>query len=121
MHIRTRIALAMPSYEIGGTQNLLACFPLLLREFFNQLHYEKIATEAYDFFTVPLTDISFTKTDNQSIMRYVSDFKHILEFKAQKVNDITQALCDATSKHWLKHLMKDTLDPKDYDFKHYND
>lgn len=114
MHIRTRIALAIPSYEIGGTKNLLECFPLLLREFFNQLNYEKIATEAYDFFTVPLTEINFTKTDDKSILRYVSKFKYILEFDAQEINDINQVLCDSTNKHWLNHLMQDTLDSKDY-------
>ncbi len=114
MHIRTRIGLAIPAYEIGGTSGLLECFPLLLREFFNELGYEKVADEAYDFFTAPLGELHFVKTDNKSILRYVSDFKFILDFEARKANNINQLLCDLTSRRWLKHLMKNTTDPKDY-------
>ena len=114
VHIRTRIAFAIPSYEIGGTQNLLECFPLLVRELFDKLDYEKISMEAYNFFNVPPTEISFTKTDDKSTLRYVSDFKHILEFNALKKNNINQVLCDSTSTNWLNHLTKDPMNSKDY-------
>jgi hypothetical protein len=114
MHIKTRIGLAIPAYEIGGTSSLLECFPLLLREFFNELGYEKIADEAYDFFTAPLSELHFVKTDNKSILRYISDFKFILDFDAQKANHVNQPLCDLTSRYWLKRLMKDIDNPKDY-------
>lgn len=114
MHIKTRIGLAIPAYEIGGTSGLLECFPLLLREFFNELGYEKIADEAYDFFTAPLNALHFVKTDNKSILRYISDFKYILDFDARKANHVNQLLCDLTSRYWLKRLMKDTDNPKDY-------
>ena len=114
MHIRTRIGLAISAYEIGGTSGILECFPLLLREFFYELGYEKVADEGYDFFTDPLSEIRFVKTDNKSILRYISDFKFILEFEARKANNINQLLCDLTSRRWLKHLMQDTTDPKDY-------
>lgn len=46
MHIRTRIGLAIPAYEIGCTSGLLECFPLLLRECFYELEFDKIADEA---------------------------------------------------------------------------
>jgi hypothetical protein len=114
MHIKTRIGLAIPAYEIGGTSGLLECFPLLLREFLNELGYEKIADEAYDFFNTPLAELHFVKTDNKSILRYISAFKFILDFDARKANNINQILCDSTSRYWLKHLIKDTENPKDY-------
>ena len=114
MHINTRVGLAIPSYEIGGTQNLLECFPIYLREFFSQLDYEEIAMEAYDFFTVSLTEISFTKTDNKSILRHVSTFKNILEFNAQRLGEIDQILCDKTSEYWLDYLIKDAFNPNNY-------
>ena len=114
MHIRTRIGLAIPAYEIGGTSGLLECFPLLLRECFYELGFDKIADEAYNFFTAPVNEIHFVKTDNKSILRYISEFKFILDFEARKANDINQILCDLTAKYWLKHLIKDTTDPKNY-------
>ena len=114
MHIKTRIGLAIPAYEIGGTSGLLECFPLLLREFLNELGYEKMADEAYDFFTAPLSALHFVKTDNKSILRHISTFKFILDFDAHKANNIDQILCDSTSRYWLKHMIKDNDNPKDY-------
>ncbi len=43
MHINTRVAFAIPSYEIGRTKNLLDSFPVFLQEFLNNLDYETIA------------------------------------------------------------------------------
>ena len=85
-----------------------------LRDFFSQLDYDEIAEEAYDFFTNSLIEISFTKTDDKSILRHISTFKNILKFNAQRIDYIDQALCDKTSEYWLDYLIKDTYNPKDY-------
>ena len=114
MHIRTRIALAMPSYEIGGVQNLLEFFPLLLRELLNVLGYERLADEAYSFFSCRELRINFVKTDDKSTLRYISEFKFLLQHKADRHDVINQILCDEMAKHCLNHLMKSNLDPKDY-------
>lgn len=114
MHINTRVGLAIPSYEIGGAQNLLECFPLYLREFFSHLNYEEIAIEAYNFFNDPQFEITFTKTDNKSILRHITTFKNILEFNAQRIGCIDQLLCDKTSEYWLDYLIKDNFKPNDY-------
>ena len=66
MHIQTRVALAIPNYEIGSIQGLFECFPLLFREFLNQLDYGKIADEAFDFFSCHKAEINFVKTDDKS-------------------------------------------------------
>jgi len=86
----------------------------LLRECFYKLGFDKIADEAYDFFTAQVNEIHFVKTDNKSMLRYISEFKFILDFEARKANDINQVLSDLTAKYWLKHLIKDTTDPKNY-------
>lgn len=107
MHIHTRIALAIPSYEIGGIRNIFECFPLLLNEFFHLLNYGKIANESYDFFSCPQSQINFVKTNDKSTLRYVSDFKLTLEITAEKYQEISQLLCDNISERWLERLIKD--------------
>ncbi|WP_375327143.1 DUF6933 domain-containing protein [Candidatus Tisiphia endosymbiont of Nemotelus uliginosus] len=107
MHIHTRIALAIPSYEIGGIHNLFKCFPLLINEFLHLLNYGKIANESYDFFSCPQSQFNFVKTNDKSTLRYVSDFKLILEITAEKYQKISQLLCDNTSERWLERLIKD--------------
>lgn len=114
MHIRIRIGLAIPAYEIGSTSGLLECFHLLLRECFYKLGFDKIADEAYNFLTASVNKIHFVKTDNKSILRYISNFKLLLDFEARKANVVSQVLCDLTAKYWLKHLTKDPTDPKNY-------
>jgi hypothetical protein len=112
MHINTRVAFAIPSYEIGGTQNLLDSFPVLLQEFLNNLDYETIAEEAYEFFTHPSKQVYFAKTNDKSTLRYITTFQNILTFNAKKINDISQSLCDSTSQHWLNHFMQDGINSK---------
>ena len=114
MHIQTKVVLAIPSYEIGGIQNLLECFLLLLREFLNLLDYERVANEECDFFSCHQSQINFVRTDDKSTLRYVSDFKLALEIEAKKRHDISQALCDRTSEYWLNNLIKDSLEPTKY-------
>lgn len=107
MHINTRIAFAIPSYEIGGTQNLLDSFPVLLQEFLNNLDYETIAEEAYEFFTHPSNQVYFAKTNDKSTLRYVSSFILQLDIAYKKLNNISQYICDNVSEEWLDHFIKD--------------
>ncbi|MGB2684434.1 MAG: hypothetical protein WBC43_05390 [Olleya sp.] len=84
VHIRTKIAFAIPSYEIGGTQNLLECFPLLVRELFDKLDYEKISMEAYNRVERSLTESPSHTTVRAMSHTAVSDLCLTKESKMEK-------------------------------------
>lgn len=107
MHVHSKIALAVPSYEIGGIHGLFECFALLLREFLNSLDYDEIAEQAYDYFCCPKSQINFVKTNDKSTLRYISTFKFSLEYEANKYQIIDQELCDETSQWWKNHFLQD--------------
>ncbi|WP_341750239.1 DUF6933 domain-containing protein [Candidatus Tisiphia endosymbiont of Sialis lutaria] len=106
MHIHSKIAFAIPSYEIGGINSLFECFALLLRDCLNSLGYEEIAEQAYDYFCCHISQINFVKTNDKSTLRYVSNFILQLDIAYKKLNDISQYICDNVSEDWLDHFIK---------------
>lgn len=124
MHITMRIALALPNFEMGGLHNLFSCFAGQLHYILKEHDYAKyhhVADEAQTFFDVPIDDYTFTKTNDKSSIRYVSDFIYILHDEtirysemAPHDNGINQIICDKASLYWLTNLIKDPLNPKDY-------
>lgn len=114
MHIQSRITLAIPNYEIGGTQNLLDSFPALLKHFLNQLCYHHIADKVYNFFTCSLEQMSFVKTNDKSTLRYICEFTNTLKFKAERSGYIDQSICNAVSEHWQNHFIKSNIDSTQY-------
>jgi hypothetical protein len=122
MHVATRMAIAVIGQDIGGLANLFNAFPILLRDRLLAVDKLKYATKAYDiadFFTVPFSQFSFTKTDNKSLIRYVADFSFILEYRADEqkhlINrDFDQGICEHVMKYWLTNLVKDPNNLKNY-------
>lgn len=124
MHIKTRLAIALPNYEINGVNNLPRCFARQVKYVLNEFDYNiyhAIADEAYGFFDQSISSYTFTKTNDRSTLRYVSDFDFCLNYEAEKQylaglnnGDITQSICNAASITWLSNLMKDPNNPKDY-------
>lgn len=126
MHISTRMAIALPNYEIGGVRNLFPTFAVQLQHLLKKLDYQRysaIADEAFEFFNQPMNNFRFTKTADKSTIRYVSDFDYMLNFETEKQYmldhrqyDITQRVCDIVSYSWLSYLIKDPLNPKGYTY-----
>lgn len=124
MHITTRLAIALPNYEIGGIQNLFPSFALQLQRILKELDYDaygNIADEACQFFEQPKDCLTFTKTAHKSTIRYIADFDYMLNFELEKRYmldrsqcEITQEICDEISQYWLSYLIKDPLNPKGY-------
>ena len=50
MHLETKVAFAMPSFEIGGIKGVFECFALLLRGFFYEYGSESLAERVYNTF-----------------------------------------------------------------------
>jgi len=124
MHITMRIALALPSFEIGGKHNLFPCFALQLQYILKEFdchNYHHIADEAQAFFNEPYENFVFTKTNDKSSIRYMADFIYMLNFDTEKYalknpsdGSINQIICDKLSLYWLTYLIKDPLNPKSY-------
>jgi hypothetical protein len=117
MHIDTRIALAMPIFEIGGMKYIFNCFAIALRELLYEINfdqYESLANKALEFFDVPEFEYIFCKTQNKSVTTHLTQFKFVLEHDIAIAGEITQSVCDKTAEYWLSGLIKDPENPKKY-------
>ena len=125
MHVKTRLAIAVPKHEIGRIKNLFSHFSVQLAYILKKLNnpaYDLIIRESSLAFTQPMKQFAFTKTKTKSLIRYVSEFSWMLKYKmeahssaANDVKDVvSQAVCHGVSLSWLSHLMKDPDSPRDY-------
>lgn len=117
MHVDTRLALAMPVYEIGGIANMLDCFSILLKHLLYRLDfdkYERLVSDMTIFFEKLKTNPRFCKTDNRSVMTHMSQFKLVLDYKAAALNRIDQQVCDEVSDYWLESMITYPSNSDDY-------
>lgn len=107
MHINTRIALAIPLFEIGGAKNLLNSFPALLQWAINDLcveGYEDFGSQIRQYFE-PNINLTFFKTDNRGVTTHLNQFKRILTNEAMELGYIAQTVCDSSSQYWQTALI----------------
>lgn len=108
MHIETRMALAVPLYEIGGAKFLFDCFPILLEWHLNELSldiYEDFGLQVRNYFDPKLNKFHFCKTDNRSVTAHINQFKAILEHDTQVLGLINQQTCDNSIEYWQGNLI----------------
>ncbi|MCF6777932.1 hypothetical protein L3V83_15320 [Thiotrichales bacterium 19X7-9] len=118
MHVKTRIGLSMPLYEIGGAKNILDCFPALLEWHINELlitNYEDFGSRIRNFFeSTNLNKIYFCKTSDRSVLTHLNQFKDILEYESLKNNVISQRVCDEVTEYWHTNLITNPYNKKEY-------
>ncbi|WP_157668049.1 DUF6933 domain-containing protein [Rickettsia gravesii] len=83
IHINTKIAFAIPIYEIGRIYSIFECLALLFRDFLYKLDLDEIAEQAYNYLNSPRSLINFVKTSDKSTLRYASTFKFLLDREAK--------------------------------------
>lgn len=80
-HTRTLITFLISYAEVGGAKNIPACIPLLLKKLLNARGFSEYAGEITELFdNTPL----FCKTQNQSILGHMNDFKRRIEAKTYR-------------------------------------
>ena len=99
MHLETKVAFAMPSFEIGGIKDVFECFALLLRGFFYEYGSESLAERVYSAFKEDNKPY-FIKNTNRSMVPYSTQFKHIILYNTSMGYDLDQKLCDIISEKW---------------------
>ena len=99
MHLETKVAFAMPSFEIGGIKCVFECFALLLRGFFYEYGSESLAERVYSAFKEDNKPY-FIKNTNRSMVPYSTQFKHIILYNTSMGYDLDQKLCDIISEKW---------------------
>ncbi|MCF6768364.1 hypothetical protein L3V86_08310 [Thiotrichales bacterium 19S11-10] len=117
MHVRTRMALAMPLHEIGGAKNILSTFPVSLEWHINELlieGYEDYGTQIRRFFDQSPCDYYFCKTDNRSVMTHLNQFKAILEDDIYSHDLVSQLVCDKSIAYWYTSLITNPENKKIY-------
>ena len=104
MHVETKVAFAIPSFEIGGVNNLFECFALLLQDFFMEYGDENLANRVYTSFIKE--DFYFIKNKNKSMVPYTTQFKHRLLDRVTTMGyPFNQGLCDVAHKQWLNNFI----------------
>lgn len=114
IHIDTKIAFAIPIYEIGGIHSIFKYFALLFRDFLYKLDFDEIAEQAYNYLNIPKASINFVKTSDKSTLRYASTFKFLLDREARDQNEINQVICNTVIHRWLTYMIQDKKRPNDY-------
>ena len=117
MHVSTRLALAIPLYEIGGVKNLFDCFPVLLEWCLHELcvdYDEDLVYQIKDYFDPKLNTHYFCKTNNRSVMTHIKQFKTIIEYNSHACEVIDQQVCDKSIKYWYKNLITNPYNTKEY-------
>lgn len=117
MHIDTRVALALPLFEIGGAKYLFECFPALLQWEVNEWcieGYEDFGSQIRDYFEPDSNDLYFCKTADRSITTHMNQFKAMIERKAYSMGAITQDACDKSMEWWRKNLITIPSNPTGY-------
>lgn len=114
MHTQTKVAVAILGYEIGGIKGLFIDFASMIRQLFDFLEYENIAEEAYNYFSCDKSQMNFTKANDKSTEKYLSEFIHALQIEAHECDMINQQICDSVSQYWLDFLLKDKSTKYDY-------
>ena len=107
MHVETKVAFAIPHFEIGGAQGLFECFALLLQDFFYKHRDSNLADKVYKTFAHH--EMHFIKNSNRSLVPYSSQFKHRILHKISAGHDFNQQVCDVVNEQWLNNLMTNTI------------
>jgi len=99
MHLETRVAFAMPSFEIGGIKGVFECFALLLQDFFFKYGNSRLAEKVYNSFNED--EPYFMKNTNKSMVPYSTQYKYRILHEVSMGFDLSQNLCDSISEKWL--------------------
>jgi len=117
MHVRTRLALAMPIHAIGGTRNILGCFPVLLRDFLLELdpdRFDVLDEPVFRLFDQPSPMVRYCRTNNKSVASHVRQFQDVLLQSSQKLGVVDQATCHDAMMFWSRILIKDPENSESY-------
>ncbi len=114
MHTQTKVAIAIPGFEIGGIKGLFSDFASTIRVLFEFLEYDDIVEEAYDYFSCDKSQMNFTEANDKDTEEYLSNFIHGLQFEAHECDLINQQICDSVTRKWLDNLIKDKSTKYDY-------
>jgi hypothetical protein len=104
MHLETKVAFAMPSFEIGGIKGIFQCLAILLQDFFFKYGNTRLAEKVYHSFNEDKP--YFMKNTNKSMVPYSTQFKWRILHKVSMGFDLNQNLCDVISEKWLNIPMK---------------
>jgi len=99
MHLETKIAFAIPSFEIGGIKGVFECFAILLQDFFFTHGNASLAKSIYNSFLED--EPYFIKNTNKSMVAYSTQFKHRILHTISTGYDLNQNVCDFINKKWL--------------------
>ena len=91
MHLETKVAFAMPSFEIGGIKGIFLMSCNITARFYHSFNEDK-----------PY----FMKNTNKSMVPYSTQFKWRILHKVSMGFDLNQNLCDVISEKWLNIPMK---------------
>ena len=97
-HLETKVAFAMPSFEIGGINGVFESFAILLQDFFFKYGNVKLAEKLYNSFNEDKP--YFIKNTNKSMVPYSTQFKCRILNKVSMGFDLNQNLCDVISENW---------------------
>jgi hypothetical protein len=117
MHVRTRLALAMPIHAIGGMRNLFGCFPVLFRDFLLELdpdRFDILDEPLFRLFDQPSPMIRYCRTNNKSVASHVRQFQDVLLQSSQRLGVVDQITCDDAMRFWSGTPIKDPENSESY-------
>ena len=117
MHVNTRVALAIPLYEIGGIKCLFDSVPAAIEWGINGLEisgFEDYGCEIRDYFEPKINELNFCKTENRSVTTHLNQFKQILEYECCHHKEISQVACDQIINYWQDMLITNPRTKKGY-------